>query len=427
MDTIFALASARGQAGVSVVRVSGDKAVAAGEMLAGELPFPGKAALRSIRSRNGDLIDRALVLRFQRGRSFTGEDVVEFQVHGSVAIIGSILRELGDIDGLRMAEAGEFTRRALENGQLNLTEVEGLSDLLVAETEAQRRQAMRLYSGELARTGDRLRNKLMKALALIEVTIDFADEEVPVDVMPEATALLDEVLTELTGELAGIGVAERLRDGFEVALVGAPNVGKSTLLNFLAGREAAITSEVAGTTRDIIEVRMDIDGFPVTFLDTAGMRESRDVVEKIGISKSRARIAAADMRIVLINGDEQPKVSLTDDDIIVSSKSDLGAGPWRGISGVSGEGVPELLESIGSVFEQRIAGVGLAVKERHRVSIGNGISCLDSAKKLISDQGGDELVANEVRAAVSALDALVGRVGVENVLDEIFGRFCLGK
>ncbi|MCE8471849.1 50S ribosome-binding GTPase, partial [Rhodovulum sulfidophilum] len=224
-----------------------------------------------------------------KGASFTGEDVVEFQCHGSPATVSALLSALGCIDGLRLAEPGEFTRRALENGVLDLAQVEGLGDLLEAETEAQRRQALRVLSGALGAKVDRWREALIRAAALLEATIDFADEDVPVDVTPEVTGLLDEVAASLRSEIDGVSVAERIRDGFEVAIVGPPNAGKSTLLNHLAGREAAITSEHAGTTRDVIEVRMDLDGLPVTFLDTAGLRESADEVETIGIARAVAR------------------------------------------------------------------------------------------------------------------------------------------
>ncbi len=272
METIFALASARGKAGVAVFRISGPQALAAGEVLVGHLPAPHRAGLRRIVA-DGEVIDDGLVLVFPQGESFTGEPVVELQVHGSVAVAAALGRVLSAMPGLRLAEPGEFTRRALANGRLDLAQVEGLADLIDAETEAQRRQAERVLQGAVAERVAEWRKLLVRVTALVEATIDFADEDVPVNVAPEVEALLDRLGGELRREIAGSRVAERVRDGFEVAIVGAPNTGKSTLLNALAGREAALTSEVAGTTRDVIEVRMDLDGVPVTLLDTAGLHE----------------------------------------------------------------------------------------------------------------------------------------------------------
>jgi tRNA modification GTPase len=268
MDTIYSLATGRGKAGVAVVRVSGPRAVDCAEHLAGFRPTGRVPSLRRLHDGDGALIDEALVLFFASGQSFTGEDVVEFQTHGSPAIVAAVLDQLSSLDGVRLAEPGEFTRRALENGCLDLAQVEGLADLIDAETEAQRKQAVRVFDGALGERTERWRIDLIRAAALLEATIDFADEDVPVDVTPEVNQLTTGVLNEINREIAGSSAAERIRDGFEVAILGEPNIGKSTLLNALAGRDAAITSAVAGTTRDVIEVRMDLKGLPVTFLDT---------------------------------------------------------------------------------------------------------------------------------------------------------------
>ncbi|RME15226.1 MAG: tRNA uridine-5-carboxymethylaminomethyl(34) synthesis GTPase MnmE, partial [Alphaproteobacteria bacterium] len=297
-DTIFALASARGKAGVAVIRVSGPRAFESCREICRSVPE--HRGLRVLHAADGGPIDKALVLTFTKGRSFTGEETVEYHVHGAVAVIDALLRRLGGQKGLRMAEPGEFTRRALENGRLGLDEVEGLADLIEAETEAQRRQALRVFSGALGELAESWRRALIRAEALVEATIDFADEEVPTDVSGEVLELLDEVEAGLSREIEGVSIAERIRDGFEVAIVGPPNAGKSTLLNALAGREAAITSEIAGTTRDVIEVRMDVGGLPVTFLDTAGLRESGDSVERIGIERAIDRANAADLRVFLL-------------------------------------------------------------------------------------------------------------------------------
>jgi len=302
MDTIYAVATARGKAGLATIRISGPRAHHACFVLAGDLPQARYAALRRLTGADGVFLDQALVLVFAGPASFTGEDVVELHLHGSIATTNAVLAALSDIDGLRAALPGEFTRRALENDCLDLAQVEGLSDLIEAETEAQRRQALRVLSGALGAKAEGWRTDLIRAASLLEATIDFADEEVPVDVTPEVSDLLGGVLAELKAESKGALVSERIRDGFEVAIVGPPNVGKSTLLNALAGREAAITSEVAGTTRDVIEVRMDLAGLPVTFLDTAGLRETKDAVEAIGVARALDRAVSADLRVVLTDG-----------------------------------------------------------------------------------------------------------------------------
>lgn len=429
METIFALATARGKAGVAVIRVSGPRAFAAGRALSGSLPPPRIASLRKLRDPEGALLDEALVLCFAKGASFTGEDVVEFHCHGGAATLAAVLRSLGRIEGLRLADPGEFTRRALENGVLDLAQVEGLGDLLEAETEAQRRQAMRVLSGALGRKAEDWRGRLIRAAALLEATIDFADEDVPVDVTPEVSLLLGEVAAALDAEIAGVAVAERIRDGFEVAIVGPPNAGKSTLLNCLAGRDAAITSEHAGTTRDVIEVRMDLHGLAVTILDTAGLRDSGDAVERIGIARAIARARAADLRVFLVD-DTGATEGLTprDDDIVVQGKADIAAGPGFAVSGRTGEGVAELVSRITSALETRAASAATATRERHRVAMVRAREAIGLARnRLLMGPETMELTAEDLRRALRALDSLVGRVDVEHVLDEIFARFCLGK
>jgi tRNA modification GTPase len=428
MDTIFALATAHGKAGVAVVRISGPQAFAAGERLAGTLPEPRRAGLRLLRDADGVRLDEALILTFEDRASFTGEPVVELQLHGSVAVVGAVLRELGSIPDLRQAEPGEFTRRALENGRLDLAQVEGLADLIEAETEAQRRQALRVLSGDLGGKAEGWRRDLIRAAALIEATIDFADEDVPVDVSPEVTGLLTGVMASLDAEIAGVSAAERVRSGFEVAIVGAPNVGKSTLLNALAGRDAAITSEFAGTTRDVIEVRMDIAGLPVTLLDTAGLRETQDKIEEIGIQRARERAALADLRVFLVEGDQRPDFTPESDDIVLKAKADLLDDKSGAVSGVSGDGVAALIDAVSEKLSQRTANIGIATRERHRVAMERAVDALTSAK-MFAAMGEDmtELAAEEMRTAIRALDALVGRIDVENLLDEIFASFCLGK
>ncbi|MBV7395312.1 tRNA uridine-5-carboxymethylaminomethyl(34) synthesis GTPase MnmE [Mameliella sediminis] len=425
MDTIFALASAAGKAGVSVVRTSGPRAWDAVKNLGGAIPAPRMASVRRLVTPAGDFLDEALVLVFEEGASFTGERVAEFQVHGSVAVVQALLRELGTMEGFRGAEPGEFTRRALENEQLDLSQVEALADLIDSETEQQRRQALRLLTGALGNRVAGWRQKLLSALSLLEVTIDFVDEEVPVDVSDDVRQFLESVSGEIQRELQGLESAERLRLGFEVAIVGPPNAGKSTLLNYLAGREAAITSDVAGTTRDVIEVRMEIGGLAVTLLDTAGLRESEDSVEQIGVARARERAGSADLRVHLVLKGGVPMLAVEDGDIVVQAKADEGG---CGVSGLTGAGVPALLETIENRLLDEVQGAGLASRERHRVALAEGHSHLEQALLLLED-GADlyDVTSEEVRIALRALEQLVGHVDVEQVLDHIFSSFCIGK
>ena len=427
-DTIFALATAPGKAGVAVVRLSGTRVSVAADLLCGGLPSPRLASLRVLKDGEGRRLDEALVLYFPEKASFTGEAVLELQLHGSVAVVNQVLRVLSDIEGLRLAEPGEFTRRALENGCMDLAQVEGLADLIEAETEAQRQQALRVLSGDLGKTAEVWRTDLIRAAALIEATIDFADEDVPVDVTPEVNALLSETRKTLEREITGVSVAERIRTGFEVAILGAPNVGKSTLLNALAGREAAITSEIAGTTRDVIEVRMDLNGLPVTMLDTAGLRETDDVVEGLGIERARQRAEQADLRIYLITGEDAVDFALQDDDLIVSSKSDLESGTGLAISAKTGAGISDLVAKVTSVLSERSARSGVASRERHRIAMQLALANIDIAMAHFSKgETYYDLGADDLRSAVRALDSIVGRIDVENLLDEIFTSFCIGK
>ncbi len=428
MDTIYALATARGKAGVAVVRISGPLAFLAVEKLAGDVPSPRRTALRVLKNSEGIVLDEALVICFEKGASFTGEESAELQLHGSVAIINAVLQSLSEIEGLRLAEAGEFTRRALENERLDLAQVEGLADLIEAETEAQRRQALKVFSGALGDKAERWRSSLLRAAALIEATIDFADEEVPTDVSPEVLDLISRTMTELEAEIAGSKMAERIRDGFEVAIVGPPNAGKSTLLNVLAGREAAITSEFAGTTRDIIEVRMDLKGLPVTLLDTAGLRETSDVVEAIGIDRARNRAAQADLRVILLPAEgADPEMPPQEGDLVLVGKDDQGV-LSHSVSGKTGHGIDAMVSHIALTLSERASDASTAIRERHRIAIQDALVSMESARnEVLIGADRAELAAEELRRAVYALNCLVGRIDVENILGEIFSSFCIGK
>jgi tRNA modification GTPase len=430
MDTIYALASARGRAGVAIIRVSGPAAFeAARKLTRGALPPERQAVLRKIEL-DGEILDEGLLLLFGAERSFTGEAVAEFHLHGSIAVTGAVLRAMSTIPGLRPAGPGEFTRRALENGRLDLAQVEALADLIDAETEAQRRQAVRVLSGHIGQRVEAWRGRLLRAAALIEATIDFVDEDVPVDVTPEVREIATALLDEMQKEISASAVAERVRQGFEVAIVGAPNAGKSTLLNALAGREAAITSEVAGTTRDVIEVRMDIAGFPVTLLDTAGLRETDDHVEGIGIARAIERAGQADLRIFLLeNRADVLPMTPEEGDIILLGKADL----WEdadilSVSGKTGQGLDRLVERIGQQLSGRYDGEPLLIRERQRLALMDAAASLKVALAWLSSYDSRvELVAESLRAASRSLDMLIGRIGVEDILGEIFSSFCIGK
>lgn len=412
MDTIYAESTPPGRGGVSVVRLSGPDARAIGEAVAGPLPVARRAELRALR--DGEIIDQALVIRFDHGASFTGEDVVEFHLHGAPVIV----RRLGQVltaRGARLAEAGEFTRRGFLNGSIALSEAEGLSDLLAAESDAQRKQAMRVVGGELADWADSLRARLIRAGALIEASLDFADEDVPEEVPAEALQLLADVREDMLAVLNGFPAAERLRAGFEVAIVGPPNAGKSSLLNRIAQRDLALVSDIPGTTRDIIELHTELDGLAVTFLDTAGLRDTEDLVEQMGVGRARERAQAADLRLHL---EEADAALLRQGDLVLRSKSDLGEGD---LSAHTGEGVAEMLTAVRERLAGRVAGAGLISRQRQADALRRAVLGLSEIG------GAPELLAERLRIAIQGLAEVVGRVAPDDYLDEIFASFCIGK
>ncbi|MBV0891137.1 tRNA uridine-5-carboxymethylaminomethyl(34) synthesis GTPase MnmE [Paracoccus sp. Z118] len=417
MDTIHAESTPPGRGGISVVRLSGPEARRIAEDLAGPLPQARHSYLRRIVS-DGQLIDHGLVVRFDARASFTGEDVVEFHLHGA-PIISRLLQEAVAARGARHALPGEFTQRGFLNGQLGLSEAEALSDLLAAETESQHRQAIRVADGALQEWAVQLRGKLVRAGALIAASIDFADEDVPEDVPAEVFTLLDEVRDSIKAQLDGFPAAERLRDGFEVALIGPPNAGKSSLLNAIARREVALVTPVAGTTRDVLEVRIDLRGLAVTFLDTAGLRETADHVERLGIDRANQRAASADLRVHLSEDGRAVKELLQSGDVVITSKSDLREGD---VSAITGEGVVALLDRIHDILRARAAAADMVTRQRQADALRRA-----SAGLQVSPSDPPEIVAESLNIAVNGLREVVGETGVEDYLDEVFSAFCIGK
>ena len=428
VDTIYALATPLGRAGVAVVRVSGPDAFMSLHSLCNDIRIkPRKTILCDLYTQEGLHLDKALVLPFKGPHSFTGEDVVELHLHGSIAVIQKTLETLSKITNFRQALPGEFTRRAFSNEKLDLAEIEGLADLIEAETEAQRVQALKVLSGKLGERAQEWRSMIIKAMALIEVTIDFSDEDVPTDVSKDVILILTNIINDLSFESTGINVAERIRVGFEVAILGKPNVGKSTLLNTLAGREAAITSEHAGTTRDIIEVKMDLDGLPVTMLDTAGLRETNNSIETKGIRKAIERANSSDLVIVLTDDGKKPPEIKNPNILTFISKCDNGD-MGNGLSAVTGFGIDNMIKSIKKELRNNVQNQGVATRFRHKEAIDRSINKLTNAKKFVTDGPGFyDLAAEELRQTAYTLDELFGKVDVEKVLDEIFSSFCLGK
>lgn len=427
MDTIYAVASGGSVSGVCIVRVSGPSAYEIAQRLTnGRALMARKPVVRRLVDKAGDLIDIALVIYFEHGKSFTGQATVEFHVHGSLAIRAKLLNEISKFSGTRPAGPGDFTRLALQNGTLDLTQVEGLGQLLNAETESQRKQALRLFDGGVGKLVDSWRARLIQAGATIEASIDFSDEDIELDWDKMFFAPLNEVLTEIDAELIGQAARQKISTGFEVAIVGQTNVGKSTLLNALAGRDVALTSNVAGTTRDVIEVRMNLGGYLVTFLDTAGVRVTESEIEQMGIDAGRKRADSADIRVFLVNapGEHLP-FTRRDGDIVLTAKSDLGHIGEDGVSGLTGHGVAALIERIRTHLSQLPQDGGITVGERQASALMSAAAGL----RAIVDQpiGNSELVASDVTAVLQSMDFLVGRVDVEDYLDHVFSSFCIGK
>jgi tRNA modification GTPase len=434
-DTIFAPASGAGRAAIAVVRVSGPLCAMALAALAPGKAFPDRVAtLAHLRDpASGETLDRALVVRFVAPKSFTGEEMAEIQATGGRATVAGIVAALARLPGLRPAEAGEFAWRAFENGKLDLSEVEGLADLVDAETEAQRRQAVRIAGGALSRDAEAIRASLAEAMALIEAQIDFSDvEDSDALSLEQAHAIAAAAAARTRAALAGASAGERLREGFTVVIAGPPNVGKSTLMNALARRDVSIVSSIPGTTRDLVEASLDLRGFPVTLVDTAGLRESDDPIEREGVARARRRAERADLTLWLTDSTtpEAPAFAGPGPTIAVATKADLGGAAASGatpISALTGLGIEQLLDAIADVAAQQMTGPApaLITLERHRVAYADALAALERA--LDPAQGELELVAEELRFAARALERIAGRIDVEDVLGEIFRRLCVGK
>lgn len=437
-DTIFALASSPGRGGVQVIRISGPGAGPALQALTGHpLPRPRLATVAGLRDPvTGELFDKALVMSFPAPGSFTGEDVVELHLHGGRAVLSAATQALTGL-GLRVAEPGEFSRRAFEHGKLDLTEAEAIADLVDAETAAQRRQALRQMEGALGQLYDGWRHRLTRALAHLEADIDFPEEDLPGGLSDAVRPVVDGLVAELSAHLADQGRGERLRDGISIAILGAPNAGKSSLLNAIARRDVAIVSNQAGTTRDVIEVQLDLGGYPVLLADTAGLRDAADQVESEGIRRALERAAKADLKLLVFDGGEVPDaatLALIDTDaLLVMNKADLpGAAapplvdrPILPVSARTGDGVPALLSALEQAVSARYApsGAPALTRARHRSALEQCREDLIRAQQALLL----ELAAEDVRLAVRALGRITGRVDVEDLLDVIFRDFCIGK
>ncbi len=448
-DTIFALSSGPPPAAVAVIRISGPNARFGLETLIRRLPEPRRASLAKLRDpTTGAVLDEGLALWFPGPRSETGEDMVELHLHGGRAVIAATLAALAGLDGFRPAGPGEFTRRALENGRMDLTAVEGLADLIFAETEAQRRQAVRQLQGALGERVEDWRKRLIDSMAMVEARIDFSDEaDVPEDLLEPALAAAQALREEILGALADDRRGERLRDGLTIAIAGPPNAGKSSLLNRIARREAAIVSPYPGTTRDVIEVHLDLDGYPATVLDTAGIRDPEDPVEQEGVRRALARAQAADLVLWVVdaglehqaapsppNGDPSAVWMIRNkiDLLAAESKSALAADrPGRrafAISAQTGGGIDMLLVALAQhAAEVFVLGEpSIVTRVRHRAALTETVEALDRAIAQ-GARGQEDLLAEELRLAARRLGRITGRVDVEDILDVIFRDFCIGK
>jgi len=432
--TIYALSTPPGISAVAIIRISGpDSFRVVGRLCKLKNPFKldkRKTHLRKIFSHDGKLLDEGFVVCFDKGRSFTGEDMAEFQLHGSNIVVNTVLNALSKLSYTRSAEPGEFTKKALENNKIDLFQAEGLSDLLAAETEAQQEQALTTYSGYMSKRIGGWKESVVKMLSIVETVIDFSDDVDTSDFINSLKGDLERLEEELIKERVGFKAAESLRDGFEVAFVGKPNVGKSTILNYLAKRNLAITSKVSGTTRDIIELRFNLEGLPITFLDTAGIRHTEDEIEKVGVNNSIERVNRSDVRVFLTGNNQEIKnfgVKHLKTDIVLRPKGDL-SGSEPSISGKTGKGFNYLLKVLKKRFDNKTREASFITRTRHLEKVLCCLKNINSIQEKIENQNYEvEIIAEEFRNILRNFDGLLGLVDTEEVLGEIFANFCIGK
>jgi tRNA modification GTPase len=422
-DTIFALSTGQPPAAIAIVRVSGPSAFRVLSQLTDTIVPPRQAVLANL-SHHGELLDRALVLRFEAPNTVTGEDLVELHLHGGRAVVAGVTAALAQMAGLRLADPGEFTRRAFANGRIDLAEAEGLADLLAAETQGQRRAALQLVGGALSRQVEDWRQGVLALAAAVEAQLDFSDESDVDQALPPAWETQRSALVDELGQVLARPLAERLRDGVRVVLAGPPNSGKSTLLNALAGREAAITSDIPGTTRDLVEAPVAIAGVPLLLIDSAGLRNSEDQIERIGVDRAQAAIVSADLVLWLGEPDARPD---REGVIALAAKADLRSsseGADLSVSAVTGEGITDLIARLVVLARSLLPTPNEAVvNARQRQALADAAAHLAAAGR----QADLLIVAEELRQARAALDRITGRAGVEDMLDALFGRFCIGK
>lgn len=439
METIFALATAPGRSGVAIIRISGTAAQSALAALGVNAhPAPRSAQFSVLKNANGETIDEALLLWFPAPASFTGENVLELHLHGSRAVIAEVTERLSALPGFRPAGPGEFTRRALLNGKMDLAEAEGLMDLIEAETRQQKLQALHFMEGRASAFFEDVRSRIIKALAHLEAYIDFPDEDIPPSVLTGLSDEIDTLAAIIRAQLDDNHYGEKIRDGIHIAIVGAPNAGKSSLLNTLARREAAIVSHIAGTTRDVVEVHLNIGGYPVVLADTAGIRETTDEIEREGIRRSMQRAGAADLTLVLLDaasGDSQTVITrlITPLSIVLLNKSDIAVSPALQfldlgaipISAKTGQGVELLIERLNVLLASIIPGrePSVITRARHRVHLSNALEYLTNFTSVTEV----ELKCEELRRAANDIGRITGRIDVEDVLDVVFSSFCIGK